>query len=60
MLSTDYSLGPTIRNAGILPDLLTMSIYIKGSIARKMLTTMEIRIQEKRARDSYLILLPLD
>ena len=60
MIFTDYSLGPTVRNAGILPGLLAMSIYIKSNIARKMITAMETRIHEKRSRDSCLILLPLD
>jgi len=60
MIFTDYSLGPTVRNAGILPGLLAMSIYIKNNITRKMITTMETRIQEKQATDFYFILLPLD
>jgi len=60
MVFTDCSLGPTARNAGILSGSLALSIYIKGSITRKMLTTIETRKQEKQARDSYLILIQLD
>lgn len=60
MIFTDCYLGPTVRNAGILPGFPAMSIYIENSIARKIFTTIETRIQEKQARDSYLILLRLD